>query len=300
MDVSFNIGSSHYLIDIDNYYAEILLTEYTSWFTRYDNETYKILFHFKRENKKAESLLKFYGLREAEIIGGDGENTDLMVKENNRIYINTHLFHNERVYMSLDLSMSQIYITYFTDLSHTDLMALIKTAFICANNYLLEKFVFLAHASALEIDKKTAMFIGASGAGKTTIAEYGYKDGLLVLSDETVLLWKENGGYCVQGTPWHGSEKSIIGSGKKSVLKAIYILYKHQEDFCKESISSYENICAILNQWLNCAQFNMEKLIQGTEFVVNLVQDVKIYKLFFTKSKRFLSVIRNQGGTMPV
>ena len=114
-----------------------------------------------------------------------------------------------------------------------------------------------------------------------------------MLSDETILLWKGNNNYYyVQGTPWHGSEKSVIGSKKICRLNAIYILKKHQKDFCIKSINKYENKCVILNQWLNCAQFNIDKFIQGTKFVANLTNDIDIYKLFFSKSNRFINVIK--------
>lgn len=116
----------------------------------------------------------------------------------------------------------------------------------------------------------------------------------MVLSDETILLWQENGNCYVQGTPWHGSEKSIIGSAKICRLNEIYILNKHKEDFYKKSISNYENKCVLLNQWLNCAQFNIDKFIQGTKFIADLINNIDIYKLFFTKSDRFIGIIKAQ------
>ena len=295
MKVSFNIGNSCYLMDVDNHNAGILLTEYSDWFSKFDNEQYKVLFRFERGSNVSNNLLNFYGLKNTETIGENKEKKELIVKENGCIYMNTHLFHNVNVYMPLDLSDLCIHITYFSDLSIDDLMALIKTAFIWANNYLLNEFIFLIHASAVEIEKNNSViFIGASGVGKTTVAKYCYEDGSLVLSDETILLWQENRDYYVQGTLWHGSEKSIIGSAKTSMLKAIYILNKYQEDLYKKSINNYENKCVLLNQWLNCAQFNIDKFIQGSKFITDLINDIDIYKLFFTKSNHFIGIIKNQ------
>lgn len=295
MKLCFNIGNSCCLIDIDNQYADILLTEYSDWFSVFNNKEYKVLFQFERENNESKYLLDYYELKNAETIGENKEKKELIVKENDCIYMSTHLFHNETVYMSLDLLSLHINIIYFSDLSTDDLMALIKTAFIWANNYLLKGFVFLIHASAVEIEKNSSViFIGTSGAGKTTVSKYCHEDGCLVLSDETILLWKESNNYYTQGTPWHGSEKSVIGSAKICKLNAIYILNKHQKDFYEKSINEYENKCALLNQWLNCAQFNIDKFIQGTKFVANLINDIDIYKLFFSKSNRFINVIKNQ------
>ncbi|TAH75122.1 MAG: hypothetical protein EWM47_00150 [Anaerolineaceae bacterium] len=283
-------------IDVDNQYADILLTEYSAWFSKYENQAYRVLFQFERKSNLPTDLFDYYELKNAETIGDNKEKKELIIKENDCIYMNTHLFHNETVYMSLNLSSLRININYFTALTIDDLMALIKTAFIWANNYLLKLFVFLIHASAVEVKNNcSVIFIGVSGAGKTTVSKYCRDDGCLVLSDETILLWKENGNYYVQGTPWHGSEKTIIGSAKICSLNCVYILNKHQQDYYEKSINKYENKCALLNQWLNCAQFNIDKFIQGTKFVADLINDIEIYKLFFTKSNRFITVIKNQG-----
>ena len=295
MKININIGNSRYLMDVDNHSAEILLMEYSDWFSKFDKEEYKVLIRFERGSNVSKNLLNFFGLQKPETIGKNKEKKDLIVKENDCVYMNTHLFHNETVYMSLDLSAFHIHIIYFSDLSIADLMALIKTAFIWANNYFLDEYMFLMHASAVELEKnKSTIFIGASGAGKTTVAKYCYENGYLVLSDETILLWQENGNCYVQGTPWHGSEKSIIGSAKICRLNEIYILNKHKEDFYKKSISNYENKCVLLNQWLNCAQFNIDKFIQGTKFIADLINNIDIYKLFFTKSDRFIGIIKAQ------
>lgn len=295
MKVNINLGNSCYLMDVDNHSADILLKEYSDWFTKFNKEEYKVQIWFERSSKIPKNLISFFGLQNPETIGKNDNIKELIVKENNCIYMNTHLFHNESVYMSLDLLDFSIHITHFSDLSIADLMALIKTAFIWANNYLLDEFMFLMHASAVEIEKSySTIFVGASGAGKTTVAKYCYENGYMVLSDETILIWRENGNYYVQGTPWHGSEKSIMGNAKICRLNEIYILNKHKEDFYRKSTSNYENKCVLLNQWLNCAQFNIDKFIWGAEFITNLVNDIDIYNLFFTESNRFIGVIKTQ------
>lgn len=48
-------------------------------------------------------------------------------------------------------------------------------------------------------------FSGPSGAGKTTISRWFQQQGrAVVLSDERILVWKEQGRWRVGGTPWHG------------------------------------------------------------------------------------------------
>lgn len=296
MKTYFNIGNTKYIIDVDKKYADILLYEYSEWFTEFIDSERNVQIQFERKNIDTMKLLNYYKLCNPEVIGENKKKNELIVSENNCIYMNTHLFQNEIVFISLNRSNSFINIAYFNDLTVNDLTALIKTAFILANNYLSKECLFLMHASAAEIkDNNSLIFMGNSGSGKTTVSMYCHENGYFILSDETILLWKQNDNYYVQGTPWHGSEKKIIGSSKISKLNSIYILNKYHKDFVKKTINKYENKCMLLNQWLNNAQFNKEKFSQGFEFITNLVNRIDIYKLFFTKSNHFIKVIKSMG-----
>lgn len=71
--------------------------------------------------------------------------------------------------------------------------------------------------------------------------------------------------------------------------------YKLQSgDITTTILTHRENKCVLLNQWLNCAQFNIDKFIQGSKFITDLINDIDIYKLFFTKSNHFIGIIKNQ------
>ena len=63
MKININIGNSRYLMDVDNHSAEILLMEYSDWFSKFDKEEYKVLIRFERGSNVSKNLLNFFGLQ---------------------------------------------------------------------------------------------------------------------------------------------------------------------------------------------------------------------------------------------
>lgn len=63
----------------------------------------------------------------------------------------------------------------------------------------------LLHAAGVLTEHGGLVFTGASGAGKSTIAEFYADRGARVLSDERIILRRVDGVLLVYGTPWRGS-----------------------------------------------------------------------------------------------
>lgn len=63
----------------------------------------------------------------------------------------------------------------------------------------------VVHASAVALRGLGLAFVGPSGAGKTTIVRR-CRDGAgaVVLNDERILIWRDEQGFQVSGTPWPG------------------------------------------------------------------------------------------------
>ena len=64
---------------------------------------------------------------------------------------------------------------------------------------------FLLHAAGLSILNVGYVFTGASGTGKSTLAEYFARRGALVLSDERLIVRQQSAEFVQHGTPWVGS-----------------------------------------------------------------------------------------------
>lgn len=75
--------------------------------------------------------------------------------------------------------------------------------------------------------RKGLAFFGPSGAGKTTLSRlFQERQGAQVLCDERIILWREEGGWQVSGTPWYGELHTT--SSLSSPLAGLWILKKAQ------------------------------------------------------------------------
>jgi hypothetical protein len=67
------------------------------------------------------------------------------------------------------------------------------------------------------------LFVGQSSAGKTTMARlWQDKPGIVVLSDDRIILRKSDGKIWIYGTPWHG--EAMLASPSRAPLTAVYFL----------------------------------------------------------------------------
>ncbi|MDQ7786109.1 MAG: hypothetical protein RDU01_00715 [Thermodesulfovibrionales bacterium] len=72
----------------------------------------------------------------------------------------------------------------------------------------------LIHAAAIEINKKSYLFAGRSGAGKTTLSrQFITKYSETPLSDDRVFIRKIDGDFLAFGTPWYGEGGFAVNRG---------------------------------------------------------------------------------------
>ncbi|MHB1325813.1 MAG: hypothetical protein ACYDGS_08750 [Thermoleophilia bacterium] len=79
------------------------------------------------------------------------------------------------------------------------------------------------HACGIDDHGQGILFLGVSGAGKSTISKlWDAEDGVLVLSDDRIIITVRDGGYWIHGTPWHGDAGLADPGGVP--LKAIFFI----------------------------------------------------------------------------
>lgn len=86
----------------------------------------------------------------------------------------------------------------------------------------------LIHASTAIVDGGAYVFVGHSGAGKSTMASIAEEAGARIPTDDRTIITLRDGVAMAWGTPWHGS--LIRKSPEGAPLRRVYLLQKASED----------------------------------------------------------------------
>ena len=86
----------------------------------------------------------------------------------------------------------------------------------------------VVHASAVAVDGKGLLFVGRSGAGKTTMARLWRQAGATILNDERNIVRLAGETAVVGSTPWHGEENQV--NPVTVPLAGVFYLAKSQEN----------------------------------------------------------------------
>jgi hypothetical protein len=135
------------------------------------------------------------------------------------------------------------------------------------------------------------LFVGQSGAGKTTMARLWQKaEGIEILSDDRIILRKIDGTLWMYGTPWHGEAK--LASPNRAPLKQIYFLEK-----------GIENELVLLGTLDAMGRLFASSFIPfyasfGIEFTIGFFQEIMktipCYKLKFVPDERIVEFVYEQ------
>jgi hypothetical protein len=81
----------------------------------------------------------------------------------------------------------------------------------------------ILHGCGIALDGRGVVFAGESGAGKSTLSRlWARKEGIEILSDDRVIVRRQNGALYLYGTPWHGDEAFAAPGGVP--LKRIFFI----------------------------------------------------------------------------
>jgi hypothetical protein len=140
------------------------------------------------------------------------------------------------------------------------------------------------------------LFVGQSGAGKTTMARLwqtakagGGAGGIMILSDDRIILRTQRGTLWMYGTPWHGEAE--LASAARAPLKSIYVL-RHGPSNRLVSLRPSDAAARLF-----ACSFPPFYHSGGLDFTLGffdqLVEAVPCYELWFTPDERVIGLVRN-------
>ena len=153
----------------------------------------------------------------------------------------------------------------------------------------------LFHAAAIEHRGRGILFVGNSGAGKSTISRLWKEvEGTTLLSDDRIIIRRTNGFYRIYGTPWHGDAQ--VFSQQSASLDCIFIL-NHAP---RNHIVQIEPIDAIV-QLLACSfstYWDAAGMKHDLQFLDELVLSVPCYELNFVPDSSIVDFIKRLDGNL--
>lgn len=162
-------------------------------------------------------------------------------------------------------------------------------------NYLAHKTGLLVHGAAIRDHDRGYVFIGPSGAGKTTISQFwAQKEGdYAVLGDERIVLRRETGGWFAYGTPWPGLGFTVASD--RVPIDAVYLIRhgkkRHQILEAPRPILFHEIFSQVFSSF-----WDRSSLDAISESCGQLIQEVPVYQLPFLKQPDVTDFIQKSQG----
>jgi hypothetical protein len=154
----------------------------------------------------------------------------------------------------------------------------IDAAFRILHSLLLAKQGgLLVHAASAVRNGRAFLFVGASGAGKTTISRLAPPDATL-LTDEISYVRRQGDGYIAYGTPFAG-ELARPGENVRAPLAALYLLAQGPENKI-EPVGEADATRAVLESVLFFAH-DSELVGHVFDSVCELVRRIPVQRLTF-------------------
>lgn len=150
----------------------------------------------------------------------------------------------------------------------------------------------LLHALGVADQGEGLLFIGRSGAGKTTLANlYKPYAGVTILGDERMVVTREDGRFWLSGTPWPGGGFTV--SADTVPLRKVFFL-QHGEQNVRIS-DRLINLYGLFFQQLFLPFWNGEALAFALRFAEELLSTVPAARLAFVNDERVIEFLRKEA-----
>ncbi len=196
--------------------------------------------------------------------------------------------HNKSVVLSEDFQTAEVHLKgnfwYVNDI-------LRPLAEIMTIQYLSQRDGLLVHGAAIRDHDRAYLFIGYSGAGKTTMSQlWGALEGdFSVLGDERIIVRRDEDGWHVYGTPWAGMG-FVVSRERVPVSSLFFIRHGKKNEIIEPSK-------AVLFQDLFTQVFtsfwDSKTMNAVSSTAQQLVEEVPCYQLPFVNTPAVTEFVRD-------
>ena len=146
------------------------------------------------------------------------------------------------------------------------------------------------HASALDDNGKGIVFIGHSGAGKSTQVEiWSNKPGVIAMNDDRIAVSSGTGETVCYGTPWGGTAE--IARNHAAPLKVIFVLEHALENKIEKLLPSMAAPLLLARSFL--PYWNHLLMKKAMTNINELLNKVPVYRLRCRPEEEVISLVRS-------
>jgi len=153
----------------------------------------------------------------------------------------------------------------------------------------------LLHAAGISFQEQGYVFSGASGTGKSTIAQLFADEGALILSDERIILRQHDSMITVYGTPWVGSGQYAAQASQS--VTGLYVISHGEHRHRLEPLSATKTMSLLLQQAF-LPHWDRMAMEATLDFLASLTAHIPCFNLAFLKRADVVELLRTRPTSM--
>jgi hypothetical protein len=153
----------------------------------------------------------------------------------------------------------------------------------------------LLHAAGVFIHDQGYVFTGASGTGKSTIAQLLADQDALILSDERVILRRQGASITVYGTPWVGSGQYAAQASR--TLTGLYGISHGEHHHRLEPLSPTKTMSLLLQQAF-LPHWDRAAMEATLDFLASLTAHIPCFSLAFLKQADVIELLQTSSASV--